>query len=119
VVSALSTRADGAIVASLGAYYVFAGGRAFGIPSMTSFEVIRKTDKARVLHGAVTPDQQQAPIAAGVLLSASGVVYVSYRGGLWPFRSPSQLLSDGYGGTAAVPVPGPSGLGVVATYSGS
>lgn len=117
--NAFSTRADGAIVVSSGTYYVFAGGRAFGIPSLTSLRQIRRTDKARVLSGTVTPDQQGASIAAGVLLSASGVVYVSYRGGLWPFRAQAQLLSDGYGGTPAVPVPGPSGLGVVATYSGS
>jgi hypothetical protein len=117
--NALSTSADGAIVVSSGAYYIFAGGRAFGVPSVASLRQLRRTDKARVLSGTVTSGQQHAPTAAGVLLSASGVVYVTYRGAQWPFRNEAQLLSDGYGGTPAVPVPGPSGLGVVATYSGS
>jgi hypothetical protein len=54
-----------------------------------------------------------------VLLSAPGRVYVSYEGELWTFKSPSQLASDGYGGTAAVPVPTRSGLTVVGTYGGS
>jgi hypothetical protein len=116
---ALSTSADGAIVASAGAYYVFAGGRAFGLPSVASLDKVRETDEAKVLVGTVTQAQQEATMANGVLLSTSGLVYVSYRGDLWPFKSQDQLLSDGYGGTAAVPVPGTSGVGVVTTYSGS
>ena len=50
--SALATSADGAIVDSKGAYYVFAGGRAFSIPN-AALASIRKADAARVLTGTV------------------------------------------------------------------
>jgi hypothetical protein len=54
-----------------------------------------------------------------VLLTASGRVYVSYPGALYPFKSMAQLVADGYAGTAGVPVPGAGGLGIVATYTGT
>ena len=41
------------------------------------------------------------------------------KGSLYPFKSLSQLRTDGYGGTAAVQVPGAAGLPLVAGYSGS
>ena len=58
-------------------------------------------------------------MANGAILSASGRVYVSYGGELWPFKSEAQLVSDGYGGTPAVPVAGPGSLSVVSAYGGS
>ena len=116
---ALSTSADGAIVASSGVYYVFAAGRAFGIPSPTSLRTVKEADRAKALTGAISAAQVSATVANGVLLSASGLVYLSYAGALWPFKSEPQLVADGYGGCAAVPVPGSGGLSVVTTYSGS
>lgn len=117
--NALATSADGAVVVSAGAYYVFAAGRAFGVPNPTVLAVIRKTDKAKVLAGTVSSAQTGATVANGVLLSAAGLVYVSYSGDLWPFGSLSQLATDGFGGTGAVPVPGSGGITVEFNYIGS
>jgi hypothetical protein len=116
--NALSTSADGAIVVSSGAYYVFAGGRAFGVPNPTSLTAIKKADKAKVLSGTVTSAEKSATVANGTLLSTSGLVYVSYGGDLWPFGSQTQLATDGYSGTAALTVPGAGGITVVTSYSG-
>ncbi len=117
--SALATRADGAIVSSSGTFYVFAGGRAFGISSPAGLQMLQKTDKAEVLTGSVGAVQRSAAIASGTLLSAPGKVYVSYSGALYPFKTKAQLDRDGYGGTPAVAVVGTGGLGVVSSYSGS
>ena len=46
-------------------------------------------------------------------------VYASYQGELFRFKAMAQLFADGYGGTAAVPVPGTGALPVVYPYSGS
>lgn len=119
-VTALATSADGAIVDSSGTYYVFAGGRAFGIPGPIKLTDVRKSDKAVTLTGAITSTQTGTTIASGVLLSAaSGIVYVTYVGDLFPFKTPTQLKNDGYAGSAAVPVPNTGGVSVVSTYSGS
>jgi hypothetical protein len=117
--NALATTADGAIVVSSGAYYVFAGGKAIGVPNPTSLTTIMKADKAKALSGTVTSAQTGASVANGVLLSAAGVVYVSFQGDLWPFGSLAQLAADGYSGTAALTAPGTSGITVVFSYSGS
>ena len=117
--NALATAADGAIVVSSGAYYVFAGGRAFAVPGPARLAAVRKGDRAQVLSGAVSSSLTSDSVASGVLLSASGPVYVSYRGELFIFKSLAQLYADGYGGTAAVPVPGTGGLPVVVGYAGS
>lgn len=117
--NALGTSADGAIVDSSGTFYVFAGGRAFGVPTLASLETIRKADKATVLLGPVTSAQTSATLANGVLLSAAGPVYVSFNGELWPFKSEAQLDADGYAGTAAVPVPGTGGVTAMTSYTGS
>lgn len=115
--NALATSADGAIVSFDGKRYVFAGGRAFPVP--TGDLASLRGDKATPASGQVTTAQESASVANGVLLSAAGVVYVSYEGELWPFKSRSQLAADGYGGTAAVPVPGHGVLPVISAYSGS
>jgi len=117
--SAVTTRADGAIVDSSGTFYVFAGGRAFGISSPTGLLRVQKADKAKVLTGSVGMAQRAAAIAGGVLLGAPGKVYVSYSGALYPFKTMAQVGKDGYGGTGAVAVPGTGGLTVVSPYSGS
>jgi hypothetical protein len=115
---ALATGSDGAVADSAGAWYVFAGGRAFPVTG-ASVAALRRLDKAVPQAGSVTAAQQSASLASGVLVSASGVVYVSYQGQLWPFKSPAQLAADGYGGTAAVPVPGHPSVTTVSAYSGS
>ena len=115
----LATRADGAIVDSRGTFYVFAGGRAFGIPSPAALTVVRAADPATAVAGAVPGAETSAAIAGGVLLSAPGKVYVSYQGTLYLFKAKAQLAVDGYGGTPAVPVPGGGDLGVLVSYSGA
>ena len=117
--NAFGTSSDGAIINSSGKYYVFAGARAFPIQSSAELSSLRRIDKAQVLSGHITTAQQNAGIASGVELSAPGRVYVTSQGSLYPFKSLSQLRTDGYGGTAAVQVPGAAGLPVVASYSGS
>jgi hypothetical protein len=118
-VTALATRADGAICDSGGTFYVFAGGRAFGISTPAALAAVRTADRATPLAGAVGTAETSAEIASGLLLSAPGKVYVSYQGDLYLFKSEAQLAVDGYGGTAAVPVPGTGGLRVFTMYSGA
>lgn len=119
-INALSTRADGAIVVSGHTFYVFAGGRAFGVPTPAALAELRVTDTAKVLKGTVSSSETGASLADGVLLSChANTVYVSYHGNLFPFKAMAQLTTDGYGGTAAVPVPGTGGLPVAYPYSGS
>ena len=117
-VTALATRADGAIVDSSGTFYVFAGGRAFGISTPDELVKVEKADTAATLTGRIGAAQTMAPVASGVLLSVRFLVYVSYQGALYPFKALAQLVNDGYGGTAAVPTAGTGGLGVVSSYSG-
>ena len=117
--TALATRADGAIVNSSGTFYTFAGGRAFGIPTPAALVQVRKTNSAVELQGSVTSADTGAPIADGVVLSVAGPVYVSYRGELYPFKTKAQLANSGYGGTPAVPAPHTGGLTIVFPYSGS
>ncbi len=121
--SALATSADGALVNSSGTVFTFAGGRAFGIPTPASLTRIRKTNNAAELSGTITSTQTGANIASGVLLSVisttTATVYVSFVGNIFPFRTQTQLKNDGYGGTAAVPVPSVGGLPVVTGTSGS
>jgi predicted outer membrane repeat protein len=117
--SALATRADGAVVDSSGTFYVLAGGKAFGISSASALERVQTADQADVLKGSVGATLKGAAVARGALLSAPGTVYVSYAGALYPFKTSAQVGRDGYGGTAAVPVPGTGAVGVVSSYSGS
>jgi hypothetical protein len=117
--NAFSTGADGAVINSSGGFYVLAGGRAFGIPTMAKLAAVRKSDKAHVLDGRVGPAQISAVLGTGELLTISGTVYASYQGDLYPFKSMSQLQVDGYSGTAALTVPSTGGAPVVSGYSGT
>jgi hypothetical protein len=117
--TALATKADGAIVNSSGTFYTFAGGRAFGIPTPAALLEIRNTNTAQELQGSVSAAETGAAIASGIVLSVAGPVYVSYQGSLYPFKTMTQLANTGYGGTAAVPAPHTGGLTVIFPYSGS
>ena len=119
VLTALATRADGAIVDSSGTFYTFAGGKAFGIPTPAALVEVRKTNPAQELQGSVGRAATGAPIATGVVLSVAGHVYISYQGDVFPFKTAKQLSTDGYGGTPAVPAPHTGGLTIVFPYSGS
>ena len=115
--TALVTRADGAIVNSSGTLYTFAGGRAFGIPSPAALQEIRKSNSAVELQGSVSSADTGAPMADGVVLSVAGPVYVSYAGKVYPFKTTAQLANTGYGGTPAVASPHTGGLAVVFPYA--
>jgi hypothetical protein len=118
-VTAMATRADGAIINSSGTFFTFAGGRAFGIPTQSALLRIKAGNPAKELRGSIGSAQTGAAIATGVLLSLSPAVYVSYQGDVYPFKTPTQLANAGYGGTAAILVPHAGGLTVVFPYSGS
>jgi hypothetical protein len=105
-------------VDSSGTFYIFAGGRAFGIPRVAGLARAQSADRATVLDGPVGQAETGAAPASGALVSAPGKVYVSYQGGLYLFKTLAQLARYGYGGSAAVPVAGTGGLGVVVSYSG-
>ena len=114
----LGTSADGALVLDGTNYYTFAGGRAFNIQTGAQLSTIKKTNKSTIIKGTVTSAQKSASVATGALITIAGPVYVTYQGQIWPFKSMTQLNTDGYSGTAAVPVPTTGGL-TVATYGGS
>jgi hypothetical protein len=118
--TAFSTGADGAIVDSSGTYYIFAGAKAFRVPTPGALVAVRKADPAKALPARVTSAETAAPIASGALISVAGGkgVFVSYNGDAFPFKSMGQVLRDGYGGTAAVPVPGTGLLTVLSHYAG-
>ena len=123
-VTAYATSADGAIVKSGTTVYTFAGGRAFGIPTPTRLDQLRKTNNAVQLTGTISSTQTSAAIASGVLLSGvwttpDATVYTTFVGNAFPFKTENQLMKDGYGGTAAVPIPNIGGLSIVANYTGS
>ena len=118
-VTALATKADGAIINSSGTFFTFAGGRAFGIPTQSQLLRIKAGNPAKELPGSIGSAQTGAAIASGVLLSVSPAAYVSYQGDVYPFKTPAQLANAGYGGTAAILVPHTGGLPVVFRYSGS
>ena len=116
--NALATASSGAIIDSSGTYFVLAGGRAFGIASLTALKTIEAADRAEPVVGSIGP-LRDATIADGTLLTVGGTVYVSYGNSLYPFKSMTQLATDGYGGTPSIAVPSTVGLAVVTTYSGS
>ena len=119
-VTALATASDGALINSSGTIYVLAGGRAFGIPGPKALSAIRLTDKATVQTGTVSTTLTSQSLANGVLVTANKVVYVTYNGYLWPFKAMKQLMADGYGGTASVPVvfTSTNKPGIVTGYAG-
>ncbi len=97
---------------------MLAGGRAFGIPSPTALKVVQAADKAQPVAGSIG-GLRDASIADGTLLTVGGTVYVSYGNSLYPFKSMTQLATDGYGGTPSLAVPSTVGLAVVTAYTGS
>jgi hypothetical protein len=119
-VTALATASDGALINSSGTIYVLAGGRAFGIPGPKALSAIRLTDHATVQSGTVSTTLTSQSLTNGVLVTANKEVYVTYNGYLWPFKTMKQLMADGYGGTASVPVvfTSTNKPGIVSAYAG-
>jgi hypothetical protein len=117
-----STQSDGAIVNSSGTYFVFAGGKAFGIPGpvkmVAELAAVPGGSSYTPSSGTVTSAMQSATIANGVIVTNSGAVYVTNGGNLYPFKGMAQLKTGGYGGTPSILIPTLGGL-AVATYSGT
>lgn len=108
-IDAWTVRSSGAIVVSGRSDYVLAGGRAVHVPNAVALARLRKADGAMPVSGTVTTKDELAAMANGTLVSVEGNgyagVYVAFDDGMYVFRSPGQLSFDGYGGTAAVPLP--------------
>ncbi len=118
-VEALSTSADGALVDSSNAYYVFDGDRAFPIPTPVALSTVEKSDPADILSGTVGASQTGATFTTGALLTVNGIIYVGEAGDLFPFATLKQFIADGYGGTPSIVSPNLGGLTVVTNYTGS
>ncbi len=117
--NAAATGANGAIVNSSGTFYVFAGGKAFGIPTPAALTAVRAADMAAPLSGTVTAAQTGATVRNGTLITYNSAVYVVSGGNAFEFKSMAQLQADGYSGTPSIVVPNLGGMGLVTTYSGS
>jgi hypothetical protein len=134
--NAYATSSDGAIIDSSGTYFTFVGGRAFGIPTPARLAQIMdfytKHSPAltppTTLTGTISSTQTSASVASGVMPSVSppptssvtnATVYATFVGNVFPFKTPTQLKNDGYGGTAALPAVNTGGLPVVTTYTSS
>ncbi len=68
-VTALATSANGAIVDSSGTYYVFAGGKAFGIATPAQLTGVQAGDTATTLSGTVTSANTGATPRPGTLVT--------------------------------------------------
>jgi hypothetical protein len=118
--NALATSSDGAIVNSSGTFYVFAGGHAQGIATPTQLAAVEAAEPwTTPLSGSVSSAAMTQSIASGVVVTINGGVYVSFGGSLYAFKSYSQLLADGYGGTPSIYLPNSGGLTIVTAYAGS
>jgi hypothetical protein len=113
---------NGAIVNFGGTDYVFAGGRAFGVPSASVLASVQEVDHAVIVSA---PAGATAPTAttprAGTLLFTSPVnanptIYVvGTDGELHGFSTPAQYVGDGYDTALVVTVPSLGGLTVGST----
>ena len=117
--NAAATGANGAIVNSSGTFYVFAGGKAFGIPTPAALAAVMAADTAAPLSGTVTSAQTGATARNGTIITYNSAVYVISGGNAFEFKSMAQLQADGYSGTPSIVVPNLGGMGIVTTYSGS
>ena len=84
--TALATKADGAIINSSGTFYTFAGGKGFGIPTQAALLGIRKTNTAQELKGSVSSADTSTAIASGSC-SAPPAPYTSAT---WATCTPSR-----------------------------
>lgn len=116
----LATTADGVVVNSSGTFYVFAGGKAFGIPTPAALTaVLVGNPYSTPLSGSISSSATSTPIASGVVVTIGGGVYVSSGGNLFAFKSMAQLTADGYSGTPSIILPNAGGLTLIISYSGS
>jgi len=118
-VTALATAANGAIVDSSGTYYVFAGGKAFGIPTPAWLAAVQAGDTATPLSGTITSTNTGATIRNGTVVTLNSAVWIAYGGSLYGVKSVAQLQADGFSGTPSIVIPNVGGLSAVTNYTGS
>jgi hypothetical protein len=122
--TASSTFPNGGLINFSGAIYVFAGTKAFGIPSPTVLNKIRSVNHALVLNaapGSTVPGA--ASSRSGTLITTQTVngnptIYVvGTDGQLHGFSTPAQLRSTGYDASLNVTVSSLGGMTVGNTVS--
>jgi len=113
---------NGAIVNFGGTDYVFAGGRAFGVPSAGVLASVQEVDHAVIVSApaGVTAPTTTTPRPGTLLftspVNANPTIYVvGTDGQLHGFSTPAQYLSDGYDTALVVTVPDLGGLTVGST----
>jgi len=111
------TYPDGAIVNFGGTYYLFAGGHAFGIPTLAVLASIQVIDHATVLTAATgaTPPVTSPLLGTTIIVYNNPTIYVVGTSGLNGFATPAQFLGDGYDPADVITVPNFGGLSVGAT----
>jgi len=111
------TYPDGAIVNFSGTDYLFAGGHAFGIPTVAVLISLQGVDHAVTINaptGATVPSA--APLlGTTIVVYNNPTIYVVGASGLNGFSTPTQFLGDGYDPADVITVPNFGGLTVGAT----
>ena len=109
--TAAVTTPDGALVQSGSTIYVYAGGKAFGIPTFADYQTIAAATGTQVVMGTVS-NTAATSLTAGTLIQPIGAagIWVSNGTSIYQFSTASQFASDGYNGANVVPVPNATGL---------
>ena len=109
--TAAVTMPDGALVQSGSTIYVYAGGKAFGIPTFADYQTIAAATGTQVVMGTVS-NMAATSLTAGTLIQPIGSagIWVSDGTSIYQFSTASQFASDGYNGANVVPVPNATGL---------
>jgi hypothetical protein len=111
------TYPDGAIVNFSGTDYLFAGGHAFGIPTVAVLQSLQLVDPAVTITaptGALVPSA--APLlGTTIIVYNNPTIYVVGASGLNGFSTTTQFLGDGYDPADVITVPSFGGLAVGAT----
>jgi hypothetical protein len=115
--TATTTYPGGGIVNFGGTYYLFAGGHAFGIPTLAVLLSIEVIDHAVVLTAATgaTPPVTSPLLGTTIIVYNNPTIYVVGTSGLNGFATPAQFLGDGYDPADVITVPNFGGLSVGAT----
>ena len=114
-----STFPNGALINFSGAIYVFAGGKAFGIPSQAVLTKIRSVNHAVVLNAApgstlpVVASSRSGTLVTTQTVNGNPTIYVvGTDGELHGFSTPQQLKSTGYDARLNVTVSNTGGMTV-------
>jgi hypothetical protein len=115
--TAATSYPEGGIVNFGGTYYLFAGGHAFGIPTLAVLTSLQVIDHAVVLTAATgaTPPVTSPLLGTEIVVYNNPTIYVVGTSGLNGFSTPAQFLGDGYDPADVITVPNFGGLSVGAT----